>query len=423
MVRRLVHMLIPYCRAVAIGGGTLGLIVLSLAALGLAQGQGQGNVRPYPEQLEEQYKVHPTLAIGSPAPDFTLPGVDGKNHSLSEYKDSSFLAVVFLSNHCPASQLYEDRVKRMVTEYRPKGVDFVAIQPNSPNAVWPRQLNCTDVEDTLEGMKIRAEYQSFNFPYLYDGETQGVSHKYGPKVTPQIFIFDRERKLRYEGRIDDNQRETSETTQDARAALDALLADRPVAVEHTPVVGCATKWESWKEQLETRRQEIKEWEAQPVTLEMATAADLKKLRANPTGKVLMVNFWATWCGPCVAEMPDLLQTYLWYRSRDFEFVTVSADVPEAKPAVLKLLQKFHSAVRNLQFASDNTYALQAAFDSKWDSGVPFTIVIAPDGKVIYKQEGEINIFALRRAILANLPDGSFLGNAAYWAKKLPNPMH
>src|SRR5690348_7816507 len=97
-------------------------------------------------------------------------------------------------------------------------------------------------------------------------------------------------------------------------------------------------------------------------------------------------------------------------------VTVSADTPEAKPAVLKFLQQHHSAVRNLQFDSDDVYAMQAAFDPAWDSGVPFTVVLAPDGKVLYKEEGEIRLMALRRAILSHLPDLGYIGNSAYWGK-------
>jgi hypothetical protein len=119
----------------------------------------------------------------------------------------------------------------------------------------------------------------------------------------------------------------------------------------------------------------------------------------------------------VEEFDDLLTTFLWYRSRDFELVTVSANMPDEKPAVMKFLEQHHSAVRNLQFASDDTYAMQAAFDSSWDSGIPFTIVLAPDGRIIYKEAGEIHLLALRRAILANLPDMGYVGNAAYWAKK------
>lgn len=386
------------------------LLALSLTAFG----QEPTPDAAYQAQLEKQWAAHPTLALGSQALDFLLPGIDGKQHGLSEYKDSPILAIVFICNHCPAAQMYENRIKRMVEEYGPKGVAFVAIQPNAPSAAGARELNYTDVEDTMDGMIIRAQFRHFNFPYLYDGDTQTVAEKFGPKVTPHMFIFDRERKLRYEGRIDDSMREALVKTHDTRDALDALVAGRPVTVAHTAVFGCSTKWKS---QVEGKQREAKEFAALPVTLEAATAEELKKLRTNPTGRILMINFWATWCGPCVSEFHDLLTTYLWYRSRDFELVTVSTDSPDAKAAVMKFLEKEHASVRNLQFASDDVYGLQAAFDPKWESGVPFTLVLAPDGKVIYREEGEVNLLALRRAILAHLPDQGWVGNSAYWAEK------
>jgi len=131
----------------------------------------------------------------------------------------------------------------------------------------------------------------------------------------------------------------------------------------------------------------------------------------------MINFWATWCGPCQVEYPELLTSYLWYRSRDFEFVSVSLDTPDSKPAVMRFLNEHHSAVRNLMIDSEDVYGMMAAFDPKWESGVPFTIVLAPDGRELYRAEGEADILALRRAILGNLPDaGMFAGNVDYWRK-------
>jgi thiol-disulfide isomerase/thioredoxin len=358
------------------------------------------------QQERSPAQGHPTLLVGSSAPDFSLPGTDGKAHSLGEYAGSPVLAVMFLCNHCPASQAFEDGAKMLADAYRQKGVAFVAIQPNSPLAIPLKELNFTDVEDTLEGMKIRAEHRKFNFPYLYDGDRQEVSQKYGPRATPHLFIFDRERKLRYEGGVLSHSGEPSEQVREIRNALDALLTGAPVSTEHATASGCHIAWRSSNEQVESRQSELKQWEAQPVAVEMATAATLKKLRANPTGKLLLVNFWATWCGPCVSEYPEILKTYLWYRSRGLEFVSVSADVPEAKPAVLKFLRQQHSAVRNLQFASDNFYEMQAAFEPKWQSGVPFTVVITAAGRLVHWQEGEIDVLALRRALLANLPDSA-----------------
>jgi thiol-disulfide isomerase/thioredoxin len=357
---------------------------------------------------------HPTLAIGSPAPNFSLPGIDGKTHKLSDYASNKVLAIVFTCNHCPTAQLYEGRIKKLADDYRGKGVGLVAIEPNNANAVRLDELGYTDVSDSLEEMKIRAAYRHFNFPYLYDGDTQSVSLAYGPKATPHVFVFDQERKLRYEGHVDDNQREALAKSHDARNAIDALLAGRPVPVDHTRVFGCSTKWMSKEGD---RLNALKKIEAEPVDVQLASGDDLKKLRANPTGKVLVVNFWATWCGPCVRELPDLETTYRMYRQRDFDLVTVSANMPDEKPAVLKRLQQLHASTRNLLFGSTDTDAMQAAFDPKWDSPVPYTVLLSPEGKILYQELGELDILKLRRIILANLPDPDYIGHRAYWASK------
>src|SRR5882724_10767178 len=228
--------------------------------------------------------THVTLPIASAAPDFSLPGIDGKTHRLRDYAHSPLLAIVFTCNHCPTAQLYEDRIKRIASDYREKGVALVAIQPNDPNALRVDEMVMSDMSDSLAEMKIRAEYRHFNFPYLYDGETQSVAEAYGPKTTPHIFLFDRKRKLQYEGRVDDNQREMLVKTSDARDALDALVAGRPVAVAHTPVFGCSTKW---KYKSANRVEALRKIEAESVTLDVINADDLKKLRANPTGKLLL----------------------------------------------------------------------------------------------------------------------------------------
>ncbi|HNY40041.1 MAG TPA: redoxin family protein [Bryobacteraceae bacterium] len=354
----------------------------------------------------------PTLAIGSSAPDFSLPGIDGRTHSLGDYAASKVLAVVFTCNHCPTAQLYETRMKQLVTDYSAKGVAFVAIGPNDPNSVRLDEMGYTDLNDGLDGMKTRAVRHKFNLPYLYDGGTQSVAAAYGPKATPHVFVFDAQRKLRYEGRIDNSQRESLVKTKETRAALDALLAGREPEVTHTGVFGCSIKWKS---KASTRDAEMKRILAEPVTVEPVSADGLKDLRKNPSGKLLLINFWATWCGPCLTEFPVLQETFRMYRRRDFDMVTVSTNLPDEREGVMRVLNKFHASTRNLQFDSTDTYALQAAFDPKWQAGVPFTVLIAADGRIVYQKQGEIDILDLRKAILANLPDSDYVGHRAYWA--------
>jgi peroxiredoxin len=357
---------------------------------------------------------HPTLALGSPAPDFALPGVDGKTHKLSDYAQSKLLVIVFTCDHCPTAQLYEDRIKKLADDYRRKDVALVAIQPNNPDAIRLDELGYTDVSDSVAEMKIRSEYRHFNFPYLYDGDTQAVALKYGPKATPHVFIFDSERKLRYEGRVDSNQRPTLAKTQDTRNAIDQLLAGKPVNVAHTGVFGCSTKWISKQE---GRKAEMAKIETEPVEVQMASAEDLKKLRSNDTGKLLLVNFWATWCGPCLNEFGDIETTYRMYRRRDFDTVMVATNMPDEKAGVMKVLKREHASTKNLLFGSTDTDAMQKAFDQGFDSPVPYTVLISPDGKLVYQETGQVDILKLRRIILAHLPDTDYIGQQAYWARK------
>lgn len=355
-------------------------------------------------------QAHPILAIGSPAPEFDLPGVDGKMHKLSDYAASPVLAVVFTCNHCPIAQMYEQRIEQLYDEYGKRGVAVVAIQGNDPNALMTEELDSSDLSDTLDDMKIRVQYKHLHYPYLYDGATQSVTRAYGPQATPHIFIFDKTRHLRYEGRIDNSYRIEMVKTQDARNAIDALLANKDVAVTHTGTFGCSTKWQ---EKSALREAAERKLEAQPVTVETVDAAGLKKLRANTGGHVTLISFWATWCGSCLVEFSDLQETYRMYSDRDFDLVTVSANMPDEKAGVLRLLQKKHATSRNLLFASDDTAALQAAFDPKWQSAVPYTVLLDANGKVLYQTLGSVNLLELRRKILAAVP-AEYAGFQKYW---------
>lgn len=356
---------------------------------------------------------HPILSLGSAAPNFELPGVDGKIHRLADYASSPVLVVVFTCNHCPIAQMYERRIMQLAADYRDRNVAVVAIQPNDPKAITIDELDSSDMSDSLEEMKIRAEFKHLTYLYLYDGETQSVADAYGPQATPHVFVFDRDRRLRYEGRMDNSYRVELVKTHEARDAIDALLAGREVAVKHTGVFGCSTKW---KEKQAARLETLRKIESQPVQLEMASAEDLRKLRANPTKKTLLVSFWATWCGSCMHEFPDLQDTFRMYGARDLELVTVAANMPDEKNSVLRLLEKMHATSRNLLFASADTAALQAAFDPNWESAVPYTVLIAPDGRVLYQKQGAVDILELRRTILASLPS-DYEGFNKYWSGK------
>lgn len=354
---------------------------------------------------------HPILALGSPAPDFNLPGVDGKMHKLSDYAASRVLVVVFTCDHCPIAQMYEQRIEKLYENYGPRGVAVVAIQGNDPRALTIDELDSSDLSDTLDDMKIRVAWKHLHYPYLYDGTTQSVTRAYGPQATPHVFIFDSSRRLRYEGRFDNSYRIEKVTSHDARNAIEALLTGKPVPVAQTSAFGCSTKWQE-KEAL--REAAERKLDAQPVSVSLIDAAGLRRLRANAGDNYTLVSFWATWCGSCVAEFSDLQDTFRMYSDRGFNLVTVSANSPDEKAAVQQFLERKHATSRNLLFATDDTAALQKAFDPSWQSAVPYTVLLAPGGKILYSATGSVDILQLHRKILASVP-AAYIGFQQYWA--------
>lgn len=173
------------------------------------------------------------LKIGSNAPDFDLPAIDGKKYSLSSFEDRQALIVVFSCNHCPYVQAYEGRMKQIQEDYKSKGVAVIAINSNDDKS-YP--------EDNFDNMKKRAGQQNFNFLYLRDND-QSVARAYDATHTPEIFLFDRERKLAFHGKIDDNWQEPEKVQNHyLRNALDELLAGKKISVPETFTIGCTIKW-------------------------------------------------------------------------------------------------------------------------------------------------------------------------------------
>lgn len=355
------------------------------------------------------------LAIGTSAPDFTLPGVDGKDHSLSDYSDADVLAILFTCNHCPSAQGAESRIKSIVDDYSEKSFQLVAISPNAPESIRLNELGYSVYGDTLEDMKRHAEANDFNFPYLYDGDTQEATRAFGALATPHIFIFDKERKLRYAGRVDDSRYGDPSTIQshDARDAIDALLAGKEVPVAETRAHGCSTKW-AYKRDLVTKYNE--EFEAKEVTIEPLSPTDAKKLRANETSKLRLINFWATWCGPCIGEMPHLVEIGRQFETRGFDMITISTDAPGAIEKAGTILSRFHAALPRLTEASleeegrttnnylfeGSTDELAEAIDPEWQGTLPHTIIVAPGGEIIHRVSGEIDPEAIKTVIVEKL---------------------
>ena len=342
-----------------------------------------------------QQKVE-TLEIGRQAPDFNLPGVDGRNYRLADFAKAKILVVVFTCNHCPTAQAYEDRFKKLTSDYKNKGVAVVAISPNDPEAVRLDELGYSDMGDTFKEMKIRVRDKGYNFPYLYDGKTQAVTLAYGAVATPHLFIFDNQRKLRYVGRFDDSEKPKQVKSNDAINAIEAVLAGKKVPVAKTMAFGCSTKWANKRA---SAKAALVSWAREEVTLTTINAKDVTELVKNNTSKLRLINIWATWSEPGVKQIEQFVIMNRMYRRRDFELITISADSSARKDQVLSALKKQQASCKNYLFAQSDIYQLMEAVDKDLLGGVPYTLLIEPGGKVIYRRLGLIEPLELKKAIV------------------------
>ncbi|MGE3821082.1 MAG: redoxin family protein, partial [Isosphaeraceae bacterium] len=242
----------------------------------------------------------------------------------------------------------------------------------------------------------RADETGSPFPSQYDGDTQEVAKAYGVLATPHVFVFDQTRVLRYQGRFDDAEVRKPIKSHDAINAVKALLAGKPVPVATTRVFGCSTKWADKRADAVAS---LAKWDAEPVTLEPIDLKAVAALRANDTNDLVLVNLWATWCAPCLDELPEFVVLNRMYRKRPFKMVTISLDDLAKRDEALNALRENKVAATNFILATEDRDAFAEALDQEWPGPVPYTMLIAPGGKVIFRKVGEIEPLVLRRAIV------------------------
>jgi len=351
------------------------------------------------------------MRIGEKAPDFSLPGIDGKKHKLSDFESAKVLVVMFTCNHCPEARAAAPRMAKFDAKYRDRGVAFVAINGNHPDALRPDELGYSPFGDSFEEMKPFADENGWKFPYLYDGETQKVTRAYGAQATPHVFVFDEKRLLRYNGRMDDTGRKFGPADKSyLGSAIDSVLAGTEVTEKTTRAVGCSTKWLDKREAVAADQ---KRWEALEVNLDLLDPNAAKKLRENATEKLRIINLWSTTCGPCVAEFPSLVDTYRRFQNRPVEFISISLDAPADRKKVDGFLKSRHAALPpriadsvKKEGRSTNNYLFEGnpddlaeALDPQWGGALPLTFLIEPGGKIFWRSNDEINALTLRREIV------------------------
>jgi peroxiredoxin len=356
------------------------------------------------------------LEIGDAAPDFKLRGIDDRDWKLGDFDDSKVLMVYFTSNHCPVCHAHDPRLMTLLKELEGKDIKVVAINPNSGDGLRPDELGYSKYDDSFEDMKPYAADHGFTFPYLYDGETQKTAKAYGCRSTPHVFLFDKERKLRYRGRLDNSRFADPETvkTQDTRNAVLAILNDEEIKTPITKPFGCSVKW---REKIAAVAKDQKQWQNADVTMDDIDADGIAALVANKTEKYRLFNVWSTTCEPCVEEFPGLTSVARRMGMRSFEMITISTDLPEDRKKALAFLSK-HRAVtpkrikpsleaegrttNNYLYTDADMDALIKSLDQKWEGPQPHTILVAPGGEIVFRHNGKIGEKELLAKILEEI---------------------
>ncbi len=353
------------------------------------------------------------LQVGALAPEFELAGIDGRTHRLMDYGKARVLMLAFISNHCPDSHAAEGRLMQLLRDYQGRGLEVVAINPNNPEGLSPDELGYSKYNDGFEDMKKYAAEAGFNFPYLYDGETQAVAKAYGCLATPHVFIFDADRKLRYRGQLDDSRFADPATVKssDARNAVEAILDGKAVQVEITKPHGCSTKWLEKKKRV---TEQLAKWNSTPVDIELIDAEGAAAIRRNGTRKLRLINVWATWCGPCVAEFPELVKVSRKFDLRDFEMISISVDEPGDRGRVKSFLEKQGAgmsarlqksvqaekrATNSYLFRGASMNELMQVLDPDWPGAIPHTVLVGPSGDILWRKNGLVEGDELQSKVL------------------------
>jgi len=318
--------------------------------------------------------------IGEPAPDFTLSDTNGEVHSLKSYRGR--IAVVgFLGVACPISNAYNERIRAIVSDYAGKNVAFLGINSN--------------FDEQVQMIREHAAGNKLTFPILKD-EGSRVADIYSAERTPEMFVVDRDGVLRYRGRIDNSQETRRVKRNDLRAALDELIDGKPVTIPEARAFGCLIKRAADAEAINRAEEQAKDFIPKVGRLK---PADFAKFKASALGKVLVINFWATWCGPCVAEFPEFVALDARYRDKGVKFVGISADeISDIDSKVIPFIREQKAMFDMMIQDTDDPEEMIAVVDKDWQGTLPATFIFDKTGKLSYVRYGIIDRDLLIEAI-------------------------
>jgi len=321
-----------------------------------------------------QITANAALVVGNPAPDFTLAGINGKSHALKDYRGKT-VVVSFISARCPISNAYKDRIRAVADEYTKRDVAFLAINSNA--------------DESLDEMRSYAAKNNLAFTILRD-EGNVVADAYAAERTPKVFVIDGEGVLRYQGRIDNSQNPRMVKRNDLREALNEMLSGKPISVAETKALGCLIKR---VQDINAAPAKIAPAQAKSADPKVGTLkpADFNKFKDSAKGKVLVINFWATWCGPCVAEFPEFVALDAKYRDKGVKLVGITADDPaDVQPKVIPFIKKQKVMFDIILQDTEDPQEMMDLINKDWPGVLPATFVYDKQGKLAYSRFGIID---------------------------------
>ena len=329
------------------------------------------------------------VTVGQPAPDFALKDTTGKAHALKAYRGQT-VVIGFVGTKCPIANAYITRMNGIAAEYKAKNVVFFGINSN--------------VNEPLKLVKEHAAKAKYVFSILKDASNV-VADSYGATVTPEMYIIDGAGVLRYHGRVDNASDEKRVERHDLRVALDEMLAGKTISKADLKAFGCVIKRAGV-----TETQMLSKPLQKPATAPATTSpvallkpADFNKLRTDSQGKVLLINFWATWCAPCVAEFPEFVMIDKTYRAKGVRMVSISTDEKsDLAGAVIPFLKKQKAEFESFLSDADDPQELIDVVDKNWSGALPATFVFDKQGKIVFTKYGIIDREELLKALDAAL---------------------
>ena len=311
------------------------------------------------------------ISPGQVAPNFSLKDINGKQHSLQAYR-GKFVVVGFVGVKCSIANAYISRMNTIANEYKFRDVVMLGINSNA--------------NEPVKIIKPHIQKNKIGFPVLKD-EKNIIANEYGAFVTPEVYVIDKEGTLRYHGRVDNTSNEARVERHDLRVALDEMLSGKTVSKPELKAFGCQINRST---EMAAVSIPVKASLADD-TVTLLKPAEFKKLKDDAKDKVLVINFWATWCAPCVAEFPEFVKLDAEYRSKGVKIIAISTDEKsDLAGAVIPFLKKQKAEFPSYLSDADDPQELIDVVDKNWSGALPATFVFDKAGKMILAKYGIID---------------------------------